>query len=330
MEKVINLRYADKCRKCGVSISAGSQAYWHGKRFGISHYPRCTSEPDAKPTKPKTNERTFIIDWPKLREIYLGLIDGSKQPSDVVKRDHNAKHLAMHLKGWTTDWKWYGASGQEMKTWINSGFHVPGIENANPDLIPHRKRRRMRFGEEGELQVDLALSGYDYPFLEWEKRERKPGMRLEIAVSFSAITNASVIAQYQRWIAQAISTLEETGYDLEVNLSNEVDNSWMRSYGREKTMIRVKRENEAIDFAQWSALFSPGAFRHLMFLAKIIGADEAGQDADHGLGSPIGLDWKVTLDEITSTLSIRNPTAPSSFPEAAMSEEFIKLVHPSH
>ena len=165
-----------------------------------------------------------------------------KSPVEMLKRRNNQKLLAERVGNYANASSFYGPSSSEMKTWIASDFVFPGIENANPDLEPIRNRRKLKFSEDGELQVDLALSGFDYPFLEWEKRERKPGMRLDIDISFSSAIQPALIAQYQRWVAQAIMTLEESGYDLEVNLTNTVTNSWMRHPGKEATMVRVKRE----------------------------------------------------------------------------------------
>jgi hypothetical protein len=245
-----------------------------------------------------------------------------------VKRSHNKKVLSNYVERWKSgDKSWTGATDEEMKSWLHAGFHVPGIENANPDLEPLRERRKLKFSEEGELQLDLALSGFDYPFLEWERRARKPGMRLDIGVCFNANTDASVIAQYERWIAQAITTLEESGYDLEVNLAGQVRDSWTNNPGNEKTLIRVKRENEASDFAEWSALFSPGGFRHLMFLAMILAAEINGQDISGSLGSAYGMDWKVAMDESERTLRIDNPNGPRDFPEAEMIGKFLATIH---
>jgi hypothetical protein len=333
MNKVISLRYSGKCRKCGKMISAGNRAYWHGGRRGISHYPQCDIETeDRKPEKPKKSERAFIIDWGRVRETYLALIEGRKTPSDVCKRRNNQSVLQSNLDRWTsTDGpRWTGASSNDMKTWIRSGFHVPGIENASPELIPTRQRRKLKFSEDGELQLDLALSGFDYPFLEWEKRERKPGMKIEVGMCFASSTDAPVVVAYERWVAQLISTLEEFGYDLEVNIVSPVDNSWIGNPGREKTIIRVKRENEASDFSEWSALFSPGGYRHLVFLATIMGADENGQDITTGLGTCFTTAWEVSLDGDTRVMEIGNPMTPRDFPEASMSEKFISLVQAKH
>jgi hypothetical protein len=218
-----------------------------------------------------------------------------------------------------------------METWLRSGFHVPGIENASPDLVPVRTRRKMKFGEDGELQLDLALSGFDYPFIEWERRERKPGLRIEIGMAFGATTDASVIAQYQRWIAQAITTLEEFGFDLDVSVTCTVRGSWTeREVGIQKTQIHVKRENEASDFAEWSALFSPGGYRHLVFTAQTIAAEGSQQDMNTGYGSnPGAVDWGITLDEETRVMTIHHPWTPNDFPAASMTEQFLEFIQGS-
>jgi hypothetical protein len=43
----------------------------------------------------------------------------------------------------------------------------------------------MIFAEEGELDLPLAWSGHDYPYLAWETRKSKPGIRMVVEFGFS-------------------------------------------------------------------------------------------------------------------------------------------------
>src|SRR3954469_21470080 len=54
-----------------------------------------------------------------------------------------------------------GCTREEMRGWIDDGYMDAGM-GINPKANT-RPRRKMRFAEEGELQVDMALSGHDTP-----------------------------------------------------------------------------------------------------------------------------------------------------------------------
>lgn len=312
-EKTMRLRYPAYCRSCRKRIPAGAYAVWLGKGRGAKHV-----DCNAGTVPAATAEmKAYSVDFSEVKDTYLAIADG--KTNSVIRNSENRMIAKRWPESHWTNGGWSGATSEEMRKWLASGYPVSTIEGINPDLVHPRKRRRLLFQEDGELQLDLALSGFDYPFIEWEKRETKPGMSCEIEVDFNANVDARIISQYEIWIARALQTLEISGYDLEVNLKITTDDSFPALPGKGEILIRVKRENEATDFAAWSAMFSPGGFRHLGFTSIVMAAEHFKTYTTIGLGSasPHGK-WEVWLDREARKLKMGVPLNPTEFPEAQM------------
>lgn len=316
--KIMISRYAGKCRKCGNAIPAGERVQWQGKGRGVIHYPSCQkSEPEAKQ---KTQDGRLVqFPFGELREAYMNPNFRHARPSNNSRLDECKRiHWA--------DASWAGCSIAEMQGYLQNGYKVEQLGSPPTDLLPKRKRRRLLFTEDGEVQVDLALSGFDYPFLEWEKRERKPGMRVNIGLAFSCGTDTAVVAAYETWCARMLYTLEEIGYDLEINVSVPVTSMSNQSNERTDVLLKVKGENEASDFTQWSALFSPGGFRHLGILSMQLASDKLGEDCTGFHGYPVKDEWGIEFDSDQRTMKVQCSSGSSQFPEAMMTERFTQIM----
>lgn len=322
MRKKISLRYKGHCKSCGKELPAGSDAYYAGRRMGVFCYPSCS--PDSQPLPvPENKDRRVSFDFSEIKRAYWDISQDA-----IVKVADNRERLSEQRVSWSTDSGFYGCNAEEMNNYLVRGFPVEGLNSVDMDLLPTRKRRRVIFGEDGELDIDLALSGFDYPFLEWEKRERKPGMRVDIGMDFNAHVPADVIVQYQKWAARLLYTIEEIGYDLEVNLILRTLRSWKGLPPNDiyTVAIKVKKENEASDFSQWSAALSPGGFRHLGFLSIILAGERMGKGTQIGLGSAVPSAWGAEFSSETRTLTIRQGNDGMPFPEAMMTEKLSALL----
>jgi hypothetical protein len=124
----------------------------------------------------KTNERrtawtlTHTVGYADVAAMWTALADGGLGGLGARQRLAAAQiqSLPDSFSGCTT---------AEMRDWVANGYVAPGMDvkpvrNARP-------RRKLRFAEEGELQVDMALSGHDTPFLDWGKRTRTAGAQAE-------------------------------------------------------------------------------------------------------------------------------------------------------
>jgi hypothetical protein len=320
--KLITTRFPANCRKCGNKIPEGSQAYWR-KGYGSVH-PACNeTRPEERPSAaipkvPAAEENA--IDFLDIKDKFLSVLDGIPGYDSGVNVNNWKRYHSMWSESKNSDWS--GATGEDMRAWISRGFHVEGLRNVGIDIHPERMRRKLKYSEEGEMQIDLMLSGFDYPFLEWEKREKKPGMRIDIGLCFNAHIDVKVIAAYSKWIAQALYAIELQGIDAEVNLAMVTRGTYRSRPILTRTLIRVKKENEASDFTNWSAMFSPAGFRMLGFTAFNEIGDRNGWEALSSLGSAEGSNsWNVGWDEESRILRISEDQRGSVFPAEIMSDK---------
>jgi hypothetical protein len=316
MAKLITLKYSARCRKCQQTIPARERAFWT-KGYGSVHV-HCKKDEPAKP-KPSADLHVSVMDYADIRDRFLAAASGDFSGT-------NKKRWEDHSRRWNeaTESGWEGATLDNMKAWINRGFQVEGLRNVGADIDPERIGRKLRYAEEGEMQIDLMLSGFDYPFLQWDKREKKPGMQINVGVCFNAHTDVELIAAYTQWVAQVLFAIESQGIDPEVNLTMATTGTFSNGPRRHRTLIRVKKENEASDFANWSAMFSPGGFRMLGFSAEFLIGDREGWTVVSSLGQAAsGKAWNVSWDAETRTLEISENMNQTSgeFPADEMSDK---------
>ncbi len=325
MQRIITLRYAGKCKSCGNSISAGSRAVWLGKGQGVKHE-SCDETPTVS-TVPDTTEQchTFTADYAKVRDVF----------SRINKRDYSdfpsgkqRNILSRFHEWWERNTDWTGCTLPEMNSWISNGFHVEGLRDL-PPLIVGRPKRKLRFAEEGdELLIDLAWSVVDEHYAEWEKRNSKPGLSVEVEITYSASTKAEVIRKYQVWLARMFQTLDENRVDAEIVVSCLVKGYMAPSDVGQKydTRIRVKRAGEAADFAAWSAMFSPGGYRMLMFAAKVMQVESMGKETDTGLGMPIPSPaFDIQYDADANVMRVTQAQG-MDFPEFEMTQKLARVL----
>lgn len=267
-----------------------------------------------------TPEKVTVIDWPELKYGFLSGYETSNFPQ--MFRDRS---------GWTkgTRKSWNGCSADEMAGWLKNGFESAEFPIGD-QYIPRSESRHMIFGEEGELDLPLAWSGHDYPYLAWETRKSKPGIRMVVEFGFSAAVDSATIAKYGAWCLGTLAGLETRGYDIELDFcfTTTGQNSSVggKGYGlmsdgksAHATRVRVKKEGELTDLTEFSALFSPGGYRILMFLATGIAADKIGARLDGGIGRCIRHNTAIEYDENTSTLTVWANQMSSHFDFEAMS-----------
>lgn len=258
-----------------------------------------------------------MLDYAEVKSAYLEMYEGRDPFPD--QRNFHERHDGSHRKGNTSAKSFKGATADEMFDWIQNGYSAPEF-SAGEDYSPQRDEQTIVFGEEGELDLTLAWSGHDYPYLQWTPEERKPGIRIEAQMNWSAFVNPSVLAEYGAWLAGLLNGLETQGYDIELDLVSIQHHLYTdtRDPDVDKTTVRVKRENELTDFTEWSCMFSPGGFRHLFFTAYALGAHKLGKQINMGYGKPLGKGFIAEYDVDTATLFIGVNSSATSFPAEDM------------
>jgi hypothetical protein len=319
-------RYSGRCKKCRRSIRRGEMIFWSKSTGALCD--TCGRRDDqsppiqvgAKPASSSTDTtHDFSIEWSELKALALRAFEGES----LGFRPRNEDTFRSNL---VNARDWHGFTGEQVQTWLKSGFPtdaIKGLAELSPQI---REEHRLMFVEDegDELHIDLALTGDDAYYSEWTQEESMPGVSLDCIVTFAASTPASVVNAYNVWICRTVYSLESAGIDCEVSLNFQVDNTLDGHRGRTNTRVIVKRENEIADYVSFSPMLSPAAFRGFLFAATAVHAESKGTDASYGLGSgPNELMFGVSYDpdkrRIVAT-SQRNHAR--EFPEDRMNQEF--------
>jgi hypothetical protein len=210
----------------------------------------------------------------------------------------------------------------EMRGWIDSGYLAPGM-----DIRPAantRPRRKLRFDEEGELQVDMALSGHDTPFLNWGKRNRTPGLKLKVELAVRADTPPAVLKDYAQWLTALVAGMQAKGFDLEIDV---VSRAKQVSLDKDRVdlSVRVKRFGRKSDLKSWGAILSPGGFRRLIFLGRALASEAHGRTLWSGMGISFGPSWGVDFDAKAHTMTVRCAASSDRFPREEMDRQLREL-----
>jgi len=341
MFRKITSKYPGRCAKCGNAISRGDLIYWergnrsifHSGCFGSSPEPKIeprgqwspqdqvrsqgdVKTPEIKLAEPaKAGQWDFTINIADLKARYREVLTGDTSCLNAANLQASS---GAHL---TNPTSWNGFTRDQMLGWLKNGYKTEAFQDLHEMSPPMRKRRKMIYQDEGEIQVDLALSGYDQPFLAWTKRESAPGLSIDVVMVFSAFVSSDVIADYQRWIARALYTLETEGIDLEVNLAT-INGGPFSDRNRDENVtvrVNVKKEQEASDFNRWSVMFSPGGYRGLVFMAQTLGAMHHDKVMNSGYGAVRSKKWDIEFNPETRKMRITCDAAGSRFPAEEMS-----------
>jgi hypothetical protein len=200
---------------------------------------------------------------------------------------------------------------------------VPGLK-VGPGAYSAPRVRMRHHEDEGELQFDRALAGDDRPFLRRERRERRPGLRLNIELNCRANVPAATIAAYAEWNARLIQGLQDRGFDLTIDVTSRAKQ--VTADGRPvDATIRVKSAGRTSTLKSWGALFGPGAFRMLVFTARILACEANGVACSPGMGGSFTPNWGLDFDEKSRTLTVRCAASLPSFPTAEMDAKLAAL-----
>jgi hypothetical protein len=261
-----------------------------------------------------------------LKEEYIRATSGFA----ICKRIGNNRMIERFTKHWESETSFHGPASSQVIEWLHNGYPQPGL-SLDPPIEPLRKRRRAQFGDEGELHIDLALSGYDYPFMNWGQRVIMPGMQVFIFQNFNVSTSATVISQYSRWILRAIIALETAGIDVEIKVCSKSSGMLQTSRELVQTEIEVKKSGEQSDFLSWSPMLSPASFRHLSFLADVLAADALNYNISEDMGHARNEipRWSVLFDPDTRDLTFTCPNSDYKFPEEEMDLQLREILNNS-
>lgn len=260
------------------------------------------------------------FDWHELTVTYRELFEGARIPVGARLREHVEEWKSGNKEGWS------GANGKEMIDFLKHGYQFEAT--VDPDKLPFvpYERPRMRYTDdpEGEYDHDLYMNGETEHFLTKPKRQSLIGIRLRIEYTFAWTVNAETIANYAKWVGTVVQSLQARGYDLEIEVVSHSQSVYTQSHDIDESRIRVSKFGERVMPYDWSAIFSPGGYRHLMFLAYMLpGEDKSlNMTPTAGLGGTLQSAWDIKWDpkerEIRFVVNQRGDT----FPAEEMTKRF--------
>ena len=262
--------------------------------------------------------QTQLIEWDELRSKFMDCVQDGKPWTGGMAGPLAGFHAAPYA-----DSSFYGGAPADTLRWLRDGFDSEAFAAA-AGTAPQAPDRKVTWSDEdGDPDVGRLIGGWDDFYFAVDNADAKPPLRVNVAMDFSAMVSAETVAKYGAWVARLVLGLENAGYDLEVNIMSPGQGVWVGG-GKFSTLVRVKRAGELSHFRDWSALFAPTGYRHLIFTSIALGAERFGKVATTGLGGPIASEWTVKHDPASETLEVRANPFSSSFDGAKLDAALAK------
>lgn len=267
---------------------------------------------------------TRFYDWAELATFYREIVN----PETDVSWDRSGAIDSTLRPAQPGDWS--GASAKQIVERLDDGYDLPALDGvATPSTLEAEKARwRWTDNPEGEYQHDAFLNGEADYYVLRDRIGPKPGINIEVAMNFSASVNESIIGQYGTFVGQTIRAMQGQGYDCAITLITR-ESRLLDGERKSGSCITVSRFGEVIMAHDWSAIFSPGGFRHLVFAAYIMpGFDEnARVYSSLGHPEPRKNEFDIEFDRDSRTIRIHCDARSygGSFPAAALTDKLAKL-----
>jgi len=328
--KLIHANFPTRCGACKKVIAKGERFYWEpstkdGNRClscqgGAGNSPAPPATPAAAPVKFGKYYPDFVIEWAELKPLIRAATGEGTKLSGWRNASYRERFRGEYPYGADqADSDFHGFTRGQMHRWVTEGYKTTAIQGLSGLTPPIREKRRMQYVEDGdELLIDRVLAGEDNYMARWTKREVIPGVRLNIELDASA-GSSTMLRDYQRWIAQAIYALQVSGVDCEISIFTLSRNLFREQGGNvTRQAVRVKKFGESsVDFYGFSAMFSPGAFRGIMFSLFALHADRQNLTL-RGHGSGVTNEWGCRYNAETKSIDVACHWTATEFPESRM------------
>lgn len=261
-------------------------------------------------------EHTLTYD--ELSQAWAGFMSGS-----FTLPGENGKNAAFQAEYTWRSERFCGMSPEAMSDAIDHGYVVPGMDVKTGRQT--RDRRKSKLSEdEGELLVDLALSGHDRPYMHRPKVKRQAGLTINFELAMTAATPASVLSDYAQFMASLVAGMQAKGFDLAINVVSRAKQVGVKGEATQTT-VKVKRFGKRSDLKSWGAMLSPGGFRMLIFCGRILTCHANDRVCDTGMGCSYGPAWGLAFDAKDRVLTVKCKASSSRFPREQLEAELAAL-----
>jgi hypothetical protein len=236
----------------------------------------------------------------------------------VTKPDEQPAKLRSLAHDWNRiddyDDTFSGASVETVLSRFSTGVDLPG---GDADVIPvalEGEGPAWRWtDDEGEYDHSEFLSGEPEFYLDRRIEKSKPGIYIEVELSFVWSTPLELIADFGRWVGQAIQAIQARGFDICLDITT----SGTGAYPHETAVaftnaVTVKRFGEVLNARDFNIMFCGEGFRQLLFSYIARPEKVEGIPISMGLGSPLQTDWTVEFNPESRTLSFMSKGHPGS------------------
>jgi hypothetical protein len=282
--------------------------------------PRTTNK--NRETKTVDGFVTRYYDWAEIAGYYREFTAGESYDSSWDASGAVDRTLRDRERTWT------GATCDEIIERLDGGYDLPALDGvATPASLEAEKARwRWTDNPEGEYQHDSFLNGEADYYVLRDRPGPKPGVNIEIEMTFNAGVDHETVGQYGTFVGQAIRAMQAQGYDVAVTLTSKARGQ-INGESKTDTHICVSRFGEIVFANDWSAIFSPGGYRHLFFCAYILPGLEQGQNVSSSLGSaaPNKTEFDIGFDRDSRTIKIDCDPNASTFPAAKLTDKLASL-----
>jgi hypothetical protein len=241
------------------------------------HYREIVSKPDEQPSKLRALARS----WNNIDDY-----------DDGFSGDHPDKVLAK----------------------FGTGVDLPG---GNADVIPvalEGEGPAWRWtDDEGEYDHSEFLSGEPEFYLDRRIEKSKPGIYIEVGLCYVWSAPLELIADFGRWVGQAIQAIQTRGFDICLDIVTPGTNAYpgeTATYFR--NAVTVKRFGEVLNARDFNVMFLGEGFRQLLFSYIALPEKREGIPIAGNMGQPLHTDWVVEFNPESRTLTFQSKGVPSS------------------
>lgn len=265
----------------------------------------------------------YTVSWQELQDMYRYIVT----TNDTSKLGGTLGRLS---RSWKEGESFYGAmNAAELLEKFNTGYMPKEWTKTRslPMDLGGKGEDWLWNEDEGDYHHDEFISGESDFYIDKHIVDSKPGLTIEVDLTFSSFVSTDTLMKYGKWVGSALASVQSMGYDVRLRASSYVDDLLYRDVTSSSEFVI-----EILDFGQqniprdYAILFTDNGYRHLFF------ALYASYNSDYfmgrtgrksvpvceGLGHPRRAGWGVEWDSDRRVLHVTCDSGAASFDEDMM------------